>query len=67
LFAYQHFYYRLQGKRDPLLVALFSEAVGDASTELLSSLGIEAIWLEAGDWHTSNSSNDSLLRQVIES
>jgi hypothetical protein len=36
LFAYRHFYYRLQGQPDPLLVALFSEAVGDAFTELLS-------------------------------
>lgn len=65
LFAYRHFYYRLQDKRDPLLVALFSEAVGDAFTELLSSLGIEAIWLEAGAWRTSSSSSDSLLHHAI--
>jgi hypothetical protein len=64
LFSYRHFYYRLQGKPDPRLVALFSEAVGDAFTELLSSLGIEAIWLESGGWCTSSESNDSLLRHA---
>jgi hypothetical protein len=64
LFAYRHFYYRLHGRPDPLLVALFSEAVGDAFTGLLSSLGIEAIWLEAGGWRTSSDSSDSLLRHA---
>jgi hypothetical protein len=67
LYAYRHFYYRLQGKPDPLLVALFSEAIGHAFTELLRSLGIEAIWLEAGEWRTSSDSNDSLLRHAVSS
>jgi hypothetical protein len=67
LYAYRHFYYRLQGKPDPLLVALFSEAIGHAFTELLSYLGIEAIWLEAGEWRTSSDSNDSLLRHAASS
>ena len=64
LFAYRHFFYRMEGKPDPLLVALFSEDVERAFTDLLSSLGIEAIWLEAGEWCTSSSSNDSLLHQL---
>jgi hypothetical protein len=67
LLAYRHFYYRLQGRPDPLLVALFSEAVGGAFTELLSILGIEAVWLEAGEWRTSSGSKDSLLRHAASS
>lgn len=64
LFAYRHFYYRLQDKPDPLLVGLFSEKVGEAFTELLTSLGIEAVWLEDGHWRSSISSGDSLVRQA---
>jgi hypothetical protein len=67
LFAYRHFFYRLEDKPDPLLVALLSENVERAFADLLNSLGIEAIWLEAGEWRTSTSSNDSLLHQLMTS
>ena len=61
LFAYRHFFYREEGRPDPLLVALFSEEPGDAFTPLLSSLGIEAVWLDAGEWRSSGNGTDSLL------
>ncbi|GAA0651122.1 hypothetical protein GCM10010174_88500 [Kutzneria viridogrisea] len=50
LFAYRHFCYREVGRPDPRLVALFSEPVGDAFVELLTSLGIESIWQAGGIW-----------------
>lgn len=50
LMAYRHFLYREQNEPDPQLVALFSEAVGDAFTALLNSLGIEAIWQHDTGW-----------------
>jgi hypothetical protein len=61
LFAYRHFFYREEGRPDPLLVALFSEEPGDAFTPLLSSLDIEAVWLDAGEWRSSGNGTDSLL------
>lgn len=61
LLAYRHFFYRLEGRPDPLLVALFSEEPGDAFTPLLSSLGIEAVWLDTGEWRSSSTGTDSLL------
>jgi hypothetical protein len=63
LFAYRHFFYRAAGRPDPLLVALFSEDVEAAFTGLLSSLGIEAIWWQVGEWRSSSSETDSLLCQ----
>jgi hypothetical protein len=46
-------------------MALFSEDVGEAFIGLLSSLGIEVVWSEAGQWCTSSISDDSVLRQPI--
>jgi hypothetical protein len=50
LFGYRHFCYREVHRPDPSLVALFSEPVGDAFVDLLTSLGIEAVWLDSGEW-----------------
>ncbi|MEU4370249.1 MrcB family domain-containing protein [Micromonospora chersina] len=51
LFSYRHFCYRENGRRDPSLVALFSEPVGDALVDLVESLGIEVIWRRGAEWH----------------
>jgi hypothetical protein len=64
LYAYRHFYYREKGQPDPLLVALFSEPVGNAFLPLLDSLGIEAIWPQAGTWRTSATDEDSLVHHL---
>lgn len=50
LFSYRHFCYRHAGRPDPLLVALFSEPVGDALVDLLVSVGIETIWRAGTAW-----------------
>lgn len=62
LFAYRHFCYRELKRSDPALVALFSESIGDAFASLLTSLGIEAVWREDGEWRgRSPSIGQSLL------
>ncbi|MCG5440300.1 MrcB family domain-containing protein [Micromonospora foliorum] len=50
LFAYRHFCYRENGRKDPSLVALFSEPVGEALADLMVSLGIEVIWQQGAEW-----------------
>ncbi|GAB3434327.1 MrcB family domain-containing protein [Actinophytocola sediminis] len=50
LFSYRHFCYRELKRPDPTLVALFSESIGDAFVGLLTSLGIEAVWRDGGEW-----------------
>jgi hypothetical protein len=55
LFAYRHFCYREANASDPILVALFSEPVGDAFIDLLGELGIGSIWLERGRWKAAGS------------
>lgn len=63
LFSYRHFCYREHGKADPALVALFSEPVGEAFSELLTSLDIEAIWRTGGRWEGNTpGSRASLLK-----
>ena len=49
LFAYRHFLYRARGQTDPMLLALFSEPVGNAFVVLLADLGIEAAWFSNGE------------------
>jgi len=53
LFGYRHFCYRDLHRPDPALVALFSEPIGDAFVDLLTSLGIEAVWRDSGEWRGS--------------
>jgi hypothetical protein len=48
LLSYRHFLYT--GGSSPHLLAAFSEPVGDAYVEFLSSCGIEAVWWQAGLW-----------------
>jgi MrcB-like, N-terminal domain len=67
LYAYRHFYYREKSQSDPLLVALFSEPVGNAFLPLLGSLGIEAIWPQAGAWRTSATHEDGLIHYLLNS
>jgi hypothetical protein len=55
LFAYRHFWYRDRGTPDPILVALFSEPIGQAFVKLLEELEIAAVWLERGEWRASPS------------
>jgi hypothetical protein len=50
LFTYQHLLYRERSKPDPILLAVFSEPIGDAFVSLLNDLGIAAVWLENGAW-----------------
>jgi hypothetical protein len=50
LFAYRHFLYRACRRSDPILLALFSEPIGDAFVALLSDLGIAVAWLRGGAW-----------------
>lgn len=56
LFAYRHFYYRQVGQPDPKLLALFSDPVGDAFVQLLTDLGIEAVWRTADGWVSTSGS-----------
>jgi hypothetical protein len=53
LFAYRHFFYRRCQMDDPVLVAVFSEPVGEAFVELLETVGVAAVWPEDGAWRTS--------------
>ena len=53
LLAYRQFVYRSRDASDPVLLALFSEPVGTAFVELLTSLGIAAAWFDAGSWKGS--------------
>jgi hypothetical protein len=52
LYAYRHFYYRVQDRPEPILAAMFSGPIGDAFVQLLDTLSIIAIWNEHSDWHT---------------
>lgn len=61
LLAYRHFWYRIDRRPEPTLLALFNEPVGDAFLDLLFDLGIEAIWATTSGW-TSTAGADSLLR-----
>lgn len=61
LFAYRHFYYRDKHQPDPLLVALFSGPIGDAFADLLTSLDIEAVWFDSGEWRGRAPSIDTAL------
>ena len=56
LFAYRHFLYRARGHADPILLALFSEPVGDAFVALLTELGIQTAWFADGAWVGTDSS-----------
>jgi hypothetical protein len=64
LVSYRHFLYRAQGLPDPELVALFSESVGEAFTELLSTLGIESIWPHDNGWRGSAPNAATSLRGI---
>jgi hypothetical protein len=55
LFAYRHFFYRRRQVDDPVLVAVFSEPVGEGFVELLETVGVAAVWLEDGAWRASPS------------
>ena len=50
LFTYRHFLYRDSAVA---LVALFTEDIGPAYTELLASLGIRSVWAHRGQWQGS--------------
>ena len=62
LFAYRHFLYRERDEPDPLLLALFSEPVGDAFVRLLAELGVDAAWLAGGEWKGSRELDGLLAR-----
>ncbi|MCW2900384.1 MAG: hypothetical protein JWO67_2649 [Streptosporangiaceae bacterium] len=49
LLMYSHFLY----KSPPLLMALFSESIGDLYCEFLCSHGIESVWWSEGQWKGS--------------
>ena len=51
LLQYRHFLYASDSP--VLLVALFTEPVGDAYVEFLSSVGIRSVWKAQGGWHGS--------------
>lgn len=53
LFAYRHFCYRVAGRSEPRLLALFNEPVGDAFLELLGDLDIEAVWATTNGWKST--------------
>jgi hypothetical protein len=65
LFTYRHFCYRELRRQDPALVALFSEPIGDAFSELLVTLGIEAIWRSNATWHGASPAGQPGLRQYL--
>jgi len=48
LFAYRHFLYENQLSVN--LLALFSEPIGNLYIDFLSSLGIQSVWWENGNW-----------------
>ena len=49
LFSYRHLLYRAERRSDPALLALFSEPIGDAFSELLDDLEIAAVWFNSGE------------------
>jgi len=51
LLEYRHFYYR---GSNPVCLAVFSESIGDALVEFLSSLGIAAVWQVDDGWSGSD-------------
>jgi hypothetical protein len=50
LLEYSFAYYFSHSKPEPVLVAVFSEPVGDFYIALLSRLGIEVTWKDHGKW-----------------
>lgn len=64
LFSYRHFYYREAGRADPLLVALFSEPIGEAFAILLGTLSVESIWWDGHDWAGYAPDNATSLRLI---
>ena len=50
LFEYSFAYYVNQSKPEPVLVAVFSEPIGDFYQSLLVRLGIQTAWKELGNW-----------------
>jgi hypothetical protein len=58
LLSYAYFLY---GARRPMLLALFSESIGDAYVDFLESLHVQAIWRTASGWGGSASAVTSGL------
>ncbi|MET9244950.1 DUF3578 domain-containing protein [Nonomuraea sp. NPDC003709] len=65
LVSYRHFLYREQGIKDPHLVGLFSEPIGEAFAQLLSSLDIESIWQTPGGWAGAGAPGGPGLLQTL--
>ncbi|MGY2079715.1 MrcB family domain-containing protein [Modestobacter sp. SYSU DS0657] len=50
LYSYRHFFYRELGEPDPLLLALFSDPIGEALAHLLQSLDIDYVVRDQSSW-----------------
>ena len=64
LFTYRHFLY--DHGDEPRLLALFSESIGGAYVEFLSSHGVASVWYDGGEWVGSSSALETGLAERLE-